>query len=168
MSTRRCAAAVLAFTVLTGCRRGETTAEERAPAASKRPVDRLLPGELAEGRERAMGLVVPRDMRIERVFDDSAVARGRVGVEPLADYVRKRVQVASVEVGQSRTVFPKAHPRGAPEGKLVRIEIARDLETTVLTLTDVTPPPIPNGLSEDERWRKAGVLPGKPFDPNAL
>jgi hypothetical protein len=153
----------------TGCKRESELKPSTPPApASERPADRLLPGELAEGKERALGLVLPRDMRLERVFDDSASARGRVPAESLADYVRARVEAPNAELAETRTIFPAAHPRGAPAGKMVRIEILRDVDTTVLTLRDVTPPPVPTGLSEGERWRKAGVQPGKPFVPNAL
>ncbi len=115
-----------------------------------------------------MGLVVPRDMRLLRVFDDSAVARGRVGAEAVSNYVRKRVDAATAEIGAARTVFPKAHVKGQPPEKTVRIEVVQDVDSTELLLRDMTPPPIPPGLSEDERWRKAGVVPGKPLDPNAL
>jgi hypothetical protein len=138
-----------------------------APVASA-ALDRLLPGELAEGTERALGLVLPRDMHFERVFDDSALARGRVGAEALANYVRKRVDAATVEIGAARTLFPKAHVKGQPSDKTVRIEVVREVDSTVLYLRDTTPPVIPPGLTEEERWRKQGVVPGKPFDPKAL
>src|SRR5262249_43461826 len=108
------------------------------------------------------------DMHLVRVFDDSASARGRVSADALTSYVRQRVDAPRAELEQARIIFPRAHPHGAPPDKMVRIEILRDIDTIVLTLTDLTPPPIPSGLSEGERWRKAGVLPGKPFDPNAL
>jgi hypothetical protein len=138
------------------------------PSATATAADRLLPGELAEGRERALGLVVPRDMKLLRVFDDSAVARGRVGADAVSNYVRKRVDAATAEIGAARTVFPKAHVKGQPPERVVRIEVVEDFGSTELLLRDLTPPPIQPGLSEDERWRKAGVVPGKPFDPNAL
>jgi hypothetical protein len=115
-----------------------------------------------------MGLVLPRDVHVERAFDDSVVARGHVGAEALANYVRKRVDVARVEIGAARTLFPKAHVKGQPDTQSVRIEVVREFDTTMLLVRDTTPPPIPSGLSEDERWRKAGVERGKPFVPNAL
>jgi hypothetical protein len=35
-----------------------------------------------------------------------------------------------------------------------------------MTIRDVTPPPVEPGLSEEERWKKAGFAPdGKPIDP---
>ena len=156
--------------VVVGCRKERPpppAAPVPAPLAST-ALDRLLPGELAEGTDRAMGLVVPRDMHFERVFDDSALARGHVGADALSNYVRTRVDTATVEIGAARTLFPKAHVKGQPEGKTVRIEVIREPDSTVLYLRDTTPPVIPPGLTEEERWRKEGVVPGKPFNPKAL
>ena len=169
--TARTARFALIALVVVACRRKEQPTPPAGAVAAplgSTALDRLLPGELAEGTDRAMGLAVPRDMHFERVFDDSAQARGHVGAEALANYVRKRVDVATVEIGAARTLFPKAHVKGQPEGKTVRIEVIREPDSTVLYLRDTTPPVIPPGLTEDERWRKEGVIPGKPFNPKAL
>lgn len=168
MSARGVRFAAIALFVV-ACRKDKAPppAPTPAPIASS-ALDRLLPGELAEGTERAMGLAVPRDMHFERVFDDSALARGRVGAEALANYVRTRVDAATVEIGATRTLFPRAHVKGQPDNKTVRIEVIREVETTVLYLRDTTAPVLPPGLTEEERWRKEGVVPGKPFNPNAL
>jgi hypothetical protein len=138
------------------------------PSATAASADRLLPGELAEGKEKAMGLAVPRDMQLLRVFDDSALARGRVGADAVSNYVRGRIDATTAEIGAARTVFPRAHVKGQPADKVVRIEIVQELDATELLLLDATPHPVEPGLSEEERWRKAGVVPGKPFDPKAL
>jgi hypothetical protein len=58
--------------------------------------------------------------------------------------------------------------KGEPETKLVRIEVVREDDSSLLIVRDITPHPVAPGLSDDERWRKAGVVPGKPFDPKAL
>jgi hypothetical protein len=164
------AAALGPFLLGLGCSKKEAapTPLPPAPSATAVAADRLAPGELAEGHERVMGLAVPRDMRLLRVFDDSAVARGRVGAEALSNYVRQRVDVAGAEIGAARTVFPKAHVKGQPDEKVVRIEVVPDIDSTELWLRDLTPPPVLPGLSEEERWKRAGVIPGKPLDPNAL
>ena len=161
-----CAALALAGAA---CRKKETPAPP-APvpqSVAQSALDRLQPGELAEGTERAMGLVAPRDMHFERIFDDSAQARGRVGAEALANYVRQRVDAQAVEIGAARTLFPRAHVKGQPTEKTVRIEVIREVDSTVLYLRDTTPPVIQPGLTEDQRWRKEGVVPGKPYDPKA-
>jgi hypothetical protein len=87
---------------------------------------------------------------------------------PRRYYVRKRVDAGRIEIGAARTLFARAHVKGQPDTRSVRIEVVREFDTTMLVVRDTTPPPIPSGLSEDERWHKAGVVRGKPFDPNAL
>jgi hypothetical protein len=167
---RRFAIAGVALLCAGGCAKKKTPEPmlPPTPSATALSVDRLLPGELAEGHDRAMGLLVPRDMRLLRVFDDSAVARGKVGADAVSNYVRKRVDVASAEIGAARTVFPRAHVKGQPADRVVRIEVVQDLDSTELMLRDLTPHAVEPGLSEDERWKKAGVVPGKGADPNAL
>jgi hypothetical protein len=154
---------------LTACSKKETPSTLPAtPSASAASADRLLPGELAEGSERMMGLPVPRDMRLLRVFDDSAAAAGHVDLEAVANYVRKRVDATSAEIGAAKTLFPRAHVKGQPDEKVVRIEILRQIGSTELIFYDITPPVHLPGLSDEERWRKAGIEPGKPINPNAL
>lgn len=169
MAAARLGAVFFGAIVASACARKEAPAPPfPMPSASALSADRLAPGELAEGHEKTMGLVMPRDMRLVRVFDDSAVARGRVGADAVSNYVRKRVEVASAEIGAGRTIFPRAHVKGQPAEKVIRIEVVPDIDSTELWLRDLTPPPVVPGLSEEERWRRAGVVPGKPNDPNAL
>ena len=139
-----------------------------AVVASSRAVDRLLPGELSEGKKQAFGLVLPRDMLVERIFDDSVVARGRVPPLDLADYIRKRVETSTIEIGDARTLFAKAHVVGQPVNKLVRIEIVPEVARTMLVVRDVTPPVVVPGLSDDERWKKAGIPRGPSGDTQAF
>jgi hypothetical protein len=133
------------------------------------PVDRLAPGELAEGPHSAFGFTFPNKMRIERRFLDSVHASGRVAPESVANYVRQRVGTTHVEVGAARTVFPRVQIKGGAPDKVYRIEVVADGSTTRLVLHDVTPPPLEPGLSEEDRWRRAGMTPqGKPIDPKKM
>src|SRR5258708_6915542 len=117
--------------LLAGCAKREPPPPPpAATTAISTAVDRLLPGELAEGGERALGLVLPRDVHVERAFDDSVVARGHVGAEALANYVRRRVDAARVEIGAARTLFTRAHVKGQPDTQSVRIEVVREFDTT--------------------------------------
>ncbi len=143
-------------------------ASASAPAP-RPPVDRLAPGELAEGPHSAFGLTFPQKMRIERRFLDSAHAAGRVAPESVANYVRQRVDATHVEIGAARTVFPRVHIKGGAPDKVYRIEVVADGAITRLVLSDVTPPPLEPGLTEAERWRRAGMTPqGKPLDPKSM
>ena len=140
------------------------------PADSARPpVDRLAPGELEPGTHSAFGLVLPRGMRLERRFPDAVHAAGNVRPDALLRYVRDRVGVPLVEVAPRRTIFERTALKGQPPDKLYRIEIVEDGLRTRLLVRDVTPPPTVQGLTEQERYRRAGITPdGKLLDANKL
>ena len=140
------------------------------PAWSARPVDRLAPGELRPGKAEAFGLVLPRKLRVQARHARAVHASGRVSPEAVANYIRQRVTVAHVELGAARTVFPNATINGGPAGKVFRIEVmAARGGGTNLVIRDVTPPPATEGLSEEERWRRAGLTPdGKVIDMKSL
>lgn len=139
--------------------------EVPAPSASgsgapKTP-DRLAAGELAEGNGTLFGLKVPVGMKVDATFPESAHASGVVSAEKLANYVRQRVNVAHVELAASGTVFPSASIRGADPERVYRIEVSgkgRNAKLSVLWLNPPKPPPAP-GLSEAERWKRAGLSP---------
>lgn len=162
--------AATACLVCAACRKEPTPKASPAPpepAPSATSADRLLPGELAEGSQKVFGLVLPRNVRLEGAFNDSAFAKSTLRPEPIANYVRARVEGGSVEVGVARTVFNDAHVKGAPPGKRVRIEVSLEDTSTLVLIRDVTPPPPPPpGMSEDEIWRRTGIgKNGKILDP---
>lgn len=162
--------ALAGFMLLAHCHSEPPSPQPAPPAPSSRAssVDHLLPGELAEGKERALGLALPRDLRVVRSFQQSVVARGRVNPEALTDYVRRRVSASAVETSLERTTFARVHVNSEPPGKQVKIDIVRDEEATMLLIEDTTPPEQTPGLSEEERWRRAGVNPQNPLDPSKL
>ena len=146
---------------------------EFAPAtegsADATSADRLAEGELGQGTEQAFGFHAPRKMRLERQYPDAAHFSGPVAAELVANYVRQRVEAERVEIGAARTVFPKVRIKGGPTGKVFRIEVVADGPMSKLVIRDVTPPPTVQGLSEAERWKRAGLTPeGKPLDPKKL
>jgi hypothetical protein len=98
---------------------------------------------------------------------DSAVLFGEVAPEAVANYVRDRVAVSHVEVAAGRTVFPQARIKDGPADRVFRIEVIREFRATKVVLTDVTPPPPPPpGLTDAERWRRAGFsADGRALDP---
>ena len=165
----------LALLALAACRReptqGPAPAARPAPSASAsatRSPDQIEPGELAEGTVVAFGLALPRRMQLERSFGDSASATGRVPLESVANYVRRRVDAETIDVGPARTVFGKATVHGKP-GRTLRIEVTAGGEVTHIVLRDVTPPPLSPAADEAERWRRAGLSPdGKQLDKTKL
>lgn len=153
-------------------RRSQVETAPPAPAASdaepEKPVDQLLPGEIAEGDEAAFGLPIPRRMVVSARFDDAVFASGRLDLERVANYVRERVIAERVETGPSKTVFTRATPKKSPS-RIVRIEVTSRGEETELVVRDETRPPAEEGLTPEERWRKLGLKPdGTPLDPTRL
>jgi hypothetical protein len=156
--------AVLALGV--GCESGKSLQFAPPVDGSARAPDRLQPGELAPGTVEVWGFRAPRQMRLERRFPDAAHFVGPVPAEALANYVRERVEAERVEVGAARTVFPKVHIKGGKADRIYQFDIVKDGTSSKLVLQDVTPPPLEPGLSEAERWRRAGMTPdGKQADP---
>ncbi|MCK6591455.1 MAG: hypothetical protein L6Q76_28205 [Polyangiaceae bacterium] len=140
-----------------------------APVEAPRPpVDKLEPGELAEGSEKAFGLPIPRAMRIEARFPDAVFATGTIAPELLLGSVQKRVVSEGVEAGPAKTVLPRATLKNAPTS-IVHIEIVSRAGSTSLVVRDVTRPPAKDGLSEEQRWKELGLTPqGEPLDPTQL
>ena len=115
------------------------------------------------------GLRVPRSMSVDRRYPDAAHISGSVTPESVANYVRKRVVVSRVEIGAARTVFPAVKIKGGDPQKTYRIEVIASPGRTKLVIRDITKPPMTRGLSEAERWKRAGLTPdGKPLDPKHL
>lgn len=131
--------------------------------------DRLPPGELLEGEARAFGLPLPRDMTLDSITKHTAHVRGRVRPEALGEFLRARVLVQHVEMAEKKLVFPKAQVRGDPKGTILRLEIIDEGISTHLVVRNLMGPPAIEGLSEEERWRRAGMQPdGKLIDPQRL
>lgn len=139
-----------------------------APPQATTP-DRLPPGELMEGTEEAFGLPLPKKMRIDAAFRDSVHAIGSVDPGVLSNYVRQRVLVSHVEMADKRFVFPAVRIRGGDKDKIYRIEVQDRGHQSKLVVRDITPAPKVEGLTEAERWERAGMTPnGRLIDPNTL
>jgi hypothetical protein len=165
----------LALTLANGSCRSKSDADSApssaAPAASvsARPLDRLAPGELAAGSASAFGFPIPEQMNVDRMFPDAVHASGNVSANALVQYVQERVIVANVEVAGARTIFPNARIRGGGSDHTYRLEVVSSGPNTLLVIRDVTPAPAVEGLSQAERWRRAGMTPdGKPLNPKQL
>lgn len=134
------------------------------PSASAGGVDRLAPGELAPGTQQVFGFAAPRELTLERRFPDAAHFTGVVPAESVANYVRQRVEAERVEIGAARTVFPSVRIKGGAPDRVYRIEVVSDAPITKLVIKDITPPPLEPGLTDEERWRRAGfTADGKPL-----
>ncbi len=154
---------------VTACREPRETTRVVSSAvvsasAAPLPVDHLLPGELAEGKESAYGLILPRGFVVDQRFEDAIHASGNGSPEHVTAFVRRRLTVSTVEVGPARTIFAAARSKtGVP----ITVEITERENRVEVVVRDLTPPPVTPGLSEEERWRRTGLRPnGQPLDPN--
>lgn len=149
-------AALLVSALALGCDEAQQTAPPPvAPPTASAPIDTTAPGELAEGKERAFGLPIPRDMRIKARLDDTWYAEGPFGLEDVANYVRARVLPSRVDRGPNKTVFVDATLLDDPK-KRVQVEVARVHGRVEMVVRDRARLPVEQGLTEEERWRRAG------------
>ena len=170
-----------AFAPMAGCERSDPVLVGNASGPSKPkvaiPVDRLAPGELEPGDEIAFGLPIPKGMRVVRRFDDSTHAKGKVDHDELVAYLKRRLATSHLTYKPDKVVFPEVRLRNEPENgtaqgaqdTTLRVEVWADRDMTWLRVTDTTVPPLVEGLTEAERWRRAGMHPdGSPLDPDSL
>ncbi len=153
-----------------GCRRPPAETQEDAGEA---PSDHLAPGELAEGKEKAYALALPRGSTIANRFPGSIHVMSPVAPEPLSNFIRARVKSGKMVVGATMTTFEDVIVPDEPN-RHITIEIRPGAPLSgaksQMVVKDVTPapPPDPNE-SQAERRRKAGLTPdGKLIDPQHM
>lgn len=143
-----------------------------APPENDRPPDRLAPNEVVEGKERAFGLPLPRVAHVKARFSTTVHVLSPLSPEELTNFVRARVKDGKVIPGTSVTTLADVRPLGDPKKQLtidVRTVRLGDGTRSEMVVRDTTPPPIEPGLSDAERWKKAGLTPtGKIADPTRL
>jgi hypothetical protein len=132
-------------------------------------VDRLAPGELGASGRMIFGFDVPLGMKVRSQSSREVHLSGTAGLEALARYVRDRVEVSHVEVTGSRFIFNDARIKGGDPKRKYLFELVRRHRRSLLVIRDRTPPPVVKGLTEEERWRRAGLTPdGQQIDPLKL
>jgi hypothetical protein len=140
-----------------------------AASSTPAPVDRLAKDELAASSTLAFGFPIPESMHVRRAFSDSIYLDGSVTTESLLSYIRKHAEIGSLELGRPRTVVNGVRITGGDATKVYRIEIVERRPLARMVLRDVTPRTDTSTLSEEERWRRAGLRPnGEPLDKNQL
>jgi hypothetical protein len=136
------------------------------------PIDHLAPGELAEGKEDAFGVILPRAFHVVARFPDSVFADSDVSAEFAANYLRRHIDARHVEIGPNSTIFAGAHPKNQlPDAgdRVLKVEVQEKWRGSQIVVRDETPAPTVPGLSEEERWRREGLSPkGEVLDPTHL
>ena len=160
---------VIALT--TACKR-ERAPVATAPPVASAPADRLAPGEVPPGQEKAHDLLLPRGGKIERVFGKSVYAWVPLSPEAVASYIRGQADEADAVMGANGTVIPKLVVKGAFPDHWLRVEISTGARTdeTLLVIDRVeNRDPVPTGKSNAELMKAAGLNPdGTPIDPKHL
>jgi hypothetical protein len=134
------------------------------------PVDHLAPDEPVEGRQKAFGVTLPRDLHVEQAFVDVVYARGPLlNVHPLARYFRARLENGSLRETESSATFERVEVRGKP-GLELRIRVLADpWGGSRVEIRDESPAPAANLPDEPARWKQAGLTPeGHVADPTHL
>jgi hypothetical protein len=174
MGFRHRVAALLLFLFASGASAGckDKHVAEVAPAEAKPPADRLAPGELPLGSDRAFGLKLPRASKVVQRFGGSVFVLSENSPEELANFVRIHVKGGNVVAGTGSTRFVDVVvPEETARHLTIEVQPAR-LGTGMrssMSVEDVTPQPVdPNATTED-KWRKAGLTPdGHLLDPKNM
>jgi hypothetical protein len=148
---------------------GACKREPPPPPAPPAPVDQLAPGEVVEGKDKAFALPLPRHTKVTGRFDTSVTVRSPLKPEDLANFVRARVKDGNVVAGGAATTFEDVVVPAEPQRRLT-IEVRKTPLTgdarSEMTVRDTTPPPVEPGLTDEQRWQKAGLDPnGNVLDP---
>lgn len=158
----------------TACRKRHAREEEAPPPvetagpSARIPVDRTLPGELAEGTEKAFGLILPRQVQVTARFDDLVIAATDVPPSSVAIYMRDRIRADKTEASPSGITFSRATIKAEP-GITYTIQVLSHAGKTEITVRNTTTPKVKAGLTPEERWRELGYRPdGTPLDPTHL
>ncbi len=158
----------------TACHRDDASIDApvsaKAGADAEPPRDHLADGELLEGSARAFGLVLPRGVTIDTNLPPQILASGDPKAADVANYVRARVAMGSVRVGAASTMFLRVQVPANPGRELnIRVEPRANGTGDLITIRDVTPPPVDPNLTDEQRWRQVGIAPGgKIADPAHL
>ena len=130
------------------------------------PLDRLLPGELAKSGLLVFGFPIPQGMHIRRRFPDSVHMKGTISLPDLAKYVESHVVAGPPELRGQGRIYKNSRIRGGDSSRIYAVEIDELRGESQLVISDVTPAPVTPGLSDEERWRRAGYnSDGTPVDP---
>lgn len=150
-------ASIVSVLCACSCKRQQREQQPSVFAPSTAAPDRLTKQEALPGRELVFGIEVPNAMRVSSRFDDVVHLTGSRTVRELVTYFSKHVSVANVELLPEGALFARARVNGDARGRVYRIDISQRGPISHVKISDVTAPPTIQGLSEAERWERAGL-----------
>ena len=120
------------------------------------PPDGVAEGELDAGPDRAFGFVLPRGMRITARMNDTVYATGRLGFAATKRYLREQVIDAKAVETATRLSLDNATVAHSPKHKVMLV-VSMKSGKVELMIRDRRRKEAEPGLSEEERWRRAGL-----------
>jgi hypothetical protein len=160
----------LTFVAMVGA--GCSSSSKSSSPAPEKPADRLAPFEIVEGKEAAFGVQLPRDARVKARFEKTVHTQTPFTREALTAYLRARVKDGNVIEGATMTSLVDVAPAADPQKRLtidVRSLRLADGTQSEAVIRDATKAPAEPGLSNEQRWQKAGLTTtGKVADPRHL
>ena len=150
--------------------------KEQAPAPAPSSVaplpDRLAKGEIPEGPERAFTLPLPLHSTVKARFATSIHVASPHTQEELANFIKMRVKDGKTTSGASETRFDQVVVEKEPSKTLtiqVRPAPISGEYRSEIVINDVSGVPEPPGMTDADRWKKAGLTPdGKQLDPKHM
>lgn len=121
--------------------------------------DRLAPGEPLIGSQQVWGLRVPDGMTIASQYARKVHLTGSRPLTAVVEALREQVTTSHIEVTPTRIVIARAYAKDVSERKLLRIEALIEGAQTRVYISDITPEPVPSGMSAAESWERAGRNP---------
>lgn len=155
---------------------------EEAPVPAA-PVDHLTPGDQPLGKEKAFTLPLPLAASVASRFGDTVHVVSPLTPEELTAFVRihtreapqKKAKAAPAMVADAGAKSAQLDDVVAVEDKSRHLYISIrpaglvDGNRSEMFVRDGTPPPAEPGLTEAERWKRAGLTPdGKLLDPKHM
>ena len=174
MKARSTLAAALIAVLAAACKKEEmvTVIPVDAPpdAAAPKAADHLAEPELEEGTAKAFGLVLPRNVKIDNAFVNLIYASGEPRPDAVANYIRARVRMGTVQIGAANTLFEKVQVPANPGHEInIRVAAGENGHGCVIELREAVPPPKPLPGTEADKFRAVGVNPdGTLVDPTHL
>ncbi|HVH47927.1 MAG TPA: hypothetical protein VM925_36585 [Labilithrix sp.] len=157
--------------VASGCKKKEEATPAPAPSV-RASADHLAKGEIPEGRERAFTLPLPLHSTIKASFVGSVHVASPHTQEELSNFVRARVKGGKSSSGATETQFDQVVATKDPSKTLtiqIRTAPIAGEYRSQMVINDVTPIPEEPGMTDTDRWRKAGMTPdGKLIDRKQL
>ena len=167
---RLTAGAAIAILAVVACSsKPQTGGQDAGPPPG--PPDHLARGEIAEGQDKAFALRLPQRSKVSARFPKDVHVISSHTPEELANYVRAHVAEGKVAAGTAVTEFRDVVVPSEPTRRLT-IEVRNGAVAharSMMIIRDTTPAPVEPGLSDQDRYKKAGLAPnGRVLDPKRL